>query len=52
MFMTKIYDSDLQKVPKNDGPTMRTVVEEFVFEGKKVIAVDQFAWPANNPCAY
>lgn len=52
MYITKLYDSDLQKVPKNDGPTMRTAVEEFVLDGKRVIAVDLFAWPANTPCAY
>lgn len=52
MINSTIYDSDLQRVPKTDGPRMRTAVEEFVFDGKRVIAVDLFPWPANTPCAY
>lgn len=47
-----IYDSELQKVPKGDGPRMRTAVEEFVFDQKRIVAVDLFPWPANTPCAY
>lgn len=52
MMNTTIYDSDLQKVPKGDGPRMRTAVEEFVFDHKRIVAVDLFPWPANTPCAY
>jgi hypothetical protein len=52
MFNTAIYDSDLQKVPHDQGPTMRTAVESFVFDQKRIVAVDLFAWPANAPCAY
>lgn len=35
-----IYDSDLQRVPKNEGPTIRSVVESFVFEEKRTVAID------------
>ena len=52
MINSTIYDSELQRVPKSDGPTMRTAVEDFVFDGKRVLAVDLFPWPANTPCAY
>lgn len=52
MINSTIYDSELQRVPKGDGPRMRTAVEEFVFDHKRVVAVDLFPWPANTPCAY
>lgn len=47
-----IYDSPLQKVPKNDGRTIRNATEAFVFDNKRIEAIDLFAWPANTPCAY
>jgi len=47
-----IYDSPLQKVPKDTGRTMRSAVESYVFEDKRIEAIDFFSWPANTPCAY
>jgi hypothetical protein len=52
MISDEVYDSPLQKVPKDTGRTMRSAVESFVFEGKRIEAIDFFAWPANTPCAY
>ena len=52
MFDSVIYDSPLQKVPKNEGRTMRNATEAFILENKRIEAVDLFAWPANSPCAY
>jgi len=52
LFDSNIYDSDLQKVPKEQGRTMRNATEAFVFENKRIEAIDLFAWPANTPCAY
>jgi hypothetical protein len=52
LFDSVIYDSDLQKVPKEQGRTMRNATEAFVLEHKRIEAVDLFAWPANTPCAY
>jgi hypothetical protein len=52
MIQSNIYNTPLQKVPKNDGRTMRNATEAFVFTNKRIEAVDLFPWPANTPCAY
>ena len=35
-----IYDSDLQRVPKENGLTMRDAVEGFVLSGRRIVAID------------
>ena len=34
------------------GKTVKTVIEEVVFERKKVTIMDVDKWPNNTPCAY
>ena len=46
------YGSSLQKVPKDTGLTIKDAVEKFVFENKRLEAVDIKSWPHNTPCAY
>ena len=46
------YGSDLQRVPKEHGLTIKDAVEKFVLHDQKLEAVDIRPWPANTPCAY
>ena len=52
MYVGSVYNSNLQRVPKETGFTMRKAVEQFVIDNNKVEQMDKEAWPANTPCAY
>jgi hypothetical protein len=52
MFNTSFYNSPLQQVPMNSGNTMKSAVEGFVFDNKRIVNIDLLSWPANAPCAY
>ena len=48
----KYYDDKNEKVPENTGKTVKEAIDEFTFEGKRILSVDLVPWPLNKPCAF